>query len=64
MTSALFHLTAVVQPAFEMGATATRMLIELIESKRPVTDFHTITLDTTLVINDSSKRNLKSEKLN
>jgi len=55
-------LTSVIQPAFEMGATATRMLIELIESKRPVTDFHTITLDTTLVINDSSKRHLTRQK--
>ena len=49
-------LTAVMQPAFEMGATATQMLIQLIESKRPVTEFQTKILDTTLIIRESSKR--------
>jgi LacI family transcriptional regulator len=34
-------LSIVRQPAFEMGATAIRMLLELIESKRPVTQFRT-----------------------
>ena len=54
-------LTAVVQPAFEMGATATQMLIQLIESKRTVTEFQTKKLDTKLIIRESSKRHLKKE---
>ena len=29
------------QPAFEMGEAATSFLLQLIESKRPVTDFET-----------------------
>lgn len=47
-------LTAVIQPAFEMGATSTQMLIQLIESKRPVTHFEKIILDTQLIIRKSS----------
>jgi LacI family transcriptional regulator len=47
-------LTAVVQPAFEMGKTATGMLIQLIESKRPVTQFEKRILDTELIIRESS----------
>jgi len=49
-------LTAVVQPALEMGQTATDLLIQLIESKRPVTEFQKIVLDTELQIRDSSQR--------
>ena len=49
----IFHpsLTAVVQPALGMGQLATELLIQLIESKRPVVDYqqrsscrHTLTL--------------------
>jgi LacI family transcriptional regulator len=47
-------LTAVVQPALEMGKLATDMLIQLIESKRPVTQFENIVLETELKIRDSS----------
>ena len=47
-------LTAVRQPAFEMGQSATDLLIQLIESKRPVTSFQTKMLDTTLVVRESS----------
>lgn len=36
------------QPAFDMGRKAIEMLISIIESKYPVEDFETITLDTTL----------------
>lgn len=56
VSRAIFNppLTAVVQPAFDMGAAATQMLIQLIESKRPVTDFQTKTLDTKLLISESS----------
>lgn len=49
-------LTAVVQPALEMGRLATEMLIQLIESKRPVTTFEKRILETELKIRDSSRR--------
>jgi len=48
-------LTAVVQPAFEIGASATQMLIQIIESKRPVTEFETKIFNTKLIISESSK---------
>ena len=47
-------LTVVRQPAFEIGQTATELLITMIESKRPVTEFETRTLPTSLVIRESS----------
>ena len=47
-------LTAVVQPALEMGQIVTDMLIQLIESKRPVTQFQKRVLETELMIRDSS----------
>jgi len=43
-------LTAVRQPAFEMGQIATTMLISLIESKYPVYEFKKEVLDTSLFI--------------
>jgi LacI family transcriptional regulator len=43
-------LTAVRQPAFEMGQIATTMLISLIESKYPVYEFKKEILDTSLFI--------------
>lgn len=46
-------LTVIRQPAFEMGETATNLLLQLIESKRPVTDFETKMLTTELLIRDS-----------
>lgn len=49
-------LTAVMQPAFEMGKAATEMLILIIESKRPVTHFEKITLDTELIVRKSSMK--------
>ena len=54
----IFHpsLTAVVQPALEMGQLATELLIQLIESKRPVVDFRKRVLETELQIRDSSLR--------
>jgi DNA-binding LacI/PurR family transcriptional regulator len=48
-------LTVVKQPAFEMGEVATNLLLELIESKRPVTDFQTRTLSTEMIIRSSTK---------
>lgn len=47
-------LSSVVQPAYEMGQQATRLLIQLIESKRPVQDFKTIVLETELKVRGSS----------
>ena len=47
-------LTVIRQPAFEIGQIATELLIQIIESKRPVTDFETRVLDTQLIIRESS----------
>ena len=47
-------MTVVQQPAFEIGQTSTEMLIQMIESKRPVTEFETKILDTRLIIRESS----------
>ncbi len=49
-------LSVVRQPAFEIGQSATEMLIRIIESKRPITDFETKFLETTLIIRESSKK--------
>jgi len=48
-------LTIVKQPAFEMGEKATQLLLQIIESKRPVKDFETKVMDTELIIRESSK---------
>ena len=48
-------LSIIKQPAFEMGEIATSLLIQLIESKRPVTEFETKTLAPQLIIRDSAK---------
>ena len=49
-------LTVVRQPAFEIGQNATELLIQMIESKRPVVDFQTKVLDPELIIRESSLR--------
>ncbi|HET7119422.1 MAG TPA: LacI family DNA-binding transcriptional regulator [Hanamia sp.] len=49
-------ITVVRQPAFQIGQTATEMLIQMIESKRPVVDFETKILETELIIRDSSMK--------
>ena len=49
-------MTVVQQPAFQIGQTATEMLIQMIESKRPVVDFETKILDTELIIRESSMK--------
>lgn len=49
-------LTAVRQPAFEMGQAATDLLIQLIEAKRQVTSYETKVLDGELIIRESSRR--------
>lgn len=43
-------ITAVRQPAFEMGQTAMQLLIQLIESKYPVTEFETKVFNTQLML--------------
>jgi len=48
-------LTQIFQPGFEMGKKATEMLIKLIESRRPVTEFETIILPAQLFARDSTK---------
>ncbi|MBS1511826.1 MAG: LacI family DNA-binding transcriptional regulator [Bacteroidetes bacterium] len=47
-------LSVVRQPAFEIGQVATELLISMIESKRPVTEFESKTLQTELIIRESS----------
>ena len=47
-------LTTIRQPAFEMGKTATELLIKLIESKRPETDFEKKVLPNELFVRKSS----------
>ena len=47
-------LTIIKQPAFEMGELATTLLLQLIESKRPVKDFETKRLATELIVRGSS----------
>jgi LacI family transcriptional regulator len=54
-------LSAVMQPAFEMGKTTTEMLISIIESKRAITHFEKIILDTELIVRESSINSLSHE---
>lgn len=49
-------LSAIRQPAFEMGQVATELLFQIIESKRPVTEFETRVLETELFIRQSTAR--------
>lgn len=48
-------LSIIKQPAFEMGQIATTLLLDLLESKRPVTNFETRVLAPQLIIRQSSK---------
>ncbi len=47
-------LTVVRQPAFEMGKAATELLLQLIESKRPITQFENRVLSSQLITGLSS----------
>jgi len=47
-------ITVVRQPAFEMGQVATELLLQLIESKRPVKDFERKILATSLIVQQSA----------
>jgi LacI family transcriptional regulator len=49
-------LSVVRQPAFDIGQSAIEMLIQIIESKRPVTEFQHKTLETELIVRESSQR--------
>jgi LacI family transcriptional regulator len=51
-------LTVVRQPAAEIGQIAIELLIQIIESKRPVTTFDTRILPTELVIRESSVKKI------
>ena len=53
-------LSVIRQPAFEMGEVSMKLLLQLIESKRPVIDFETTVLSTELLIRGSTK--MKKEK--
>lgn len=50
-------LSIIQQPAFEMGETAAIRLLELIESKRPVTKFEKTTLRPKIIVRQSSQKN-------
>lgn len=49
-------LSIIKQPAFEMGEISMGLLLQLIESKRPVTDFETRVLSTELLIRGSTRK--------
>lgn len=49
-------LTVIRQPAFEMGKAATELLLQLIESKRPVVQFEKRMLLPELIIRESSRK--------
>ncbi|MDE3234754.1 MAG: LacI family DNA-binding transcriptional regulator [Bacteroidota bacterium] len=51
-------LSVVRQPAFEMGKVATDLLIQMIESKRPVTDFENIVLPAEVYARESSGKKI------
>ncbi len=48
-------ITVVRQPAFEMGQVATELLLQLIESKRPVHEFERKILATSLIVQDNAR---------
>ncbi|WP_419788526.1 LacI family DNA-binding transcriptional regulator [Mucilaginibacter sp. SP1R1] len=55
-------LSAVQQPAFEIGRKATEMLLSIINSKRPVTEFETVVLPTELFIRSSTDKTYKPDQ--
>ncbi|MEO7922433.1 MAG: LacI family DNA-binding transcriptional regulator [Chitinophagaceae bacterium] len=54
-------LSVIRQPAFEMGEIAMNLLLQLIESKRPVTEFETRVMSTELLIRGSTGK-LKTKR--
>ena len=55
-------LSIIKQPAFEMGKLSTELLLQLIESKRPVKDFEIKMLSSELLIRGSTKKKKRKEK--
>jgi len=49
-------LTVIRQPAFQIGQIATEILIQTIESKRPVTEFVTEQMQTEIILRSSSNK--------
>ena len=47
-------LSIIRQPAFEMGQTATELLLQVIESKRPVKEFTRKVLNAELIVRNST----------
>lgn len=56
-------LSVIRQPALQMGELATTLLLQLIESKRPVKDFETRVLTTELLIRGSTKKKSSKQKM-
>ncbi len=57
-------LSIIKQPAFEMGEVATNLLLQIVESKRPVTEFETRVLSTELLIRGSTRSAKNQEVIN
>ena len=55
-------LSVIKQPAFEMGEAAISFLLQLIESKKPITEFETKVLSTELLIRGSTRQKNTKEK--
>ena len=55
-------LSVIKQPAFEMGEVSTKLLLQLIESKRPIIDFETKILSTELLIKGSTRMQIVKGK--
>jgi len=49
-------LSIIKQPAFEMGEIATELILQLIESKKPVAEFETRVLAPQVISRDSSRK--------
>jgi LacI family transcriptional regulator len=49
-------LSIIKQPAFKMGEIATSLLLQMIESKKPITEFETRSLAPEIVIRTSSRK--------
>ena len=54
-------LSVIKQPAFKMGEVSATLLLQLIESKRPVTEFETTVLSTEISIKKSTSKNNKKQ---
>jgi LacI family transcriptional regulator len=51
-------LSVIRQPAFEIGQSAIELLIQMIESKREVTDFVQKVMETELIVRESSGKKI------